>query len=76
MALGHIRYYGVCNFGTDDMAWFKAAGGNSVSNQLPYNLLWRSIEHGILPDCQARSQSVLCYSSLQQGLLSVRSEAN
>lgn len=52
------------------MAWFTEAGGRSVSNQLPYNVLWRTIERGILPDCQARGHSVLCYSSLQQGLLS------
>ena len=56
--------------GTDDMEWFSAAGGRGVSNQLPYNLLWRSIESGILPACRARQHGVLCYSPLQQGLLS------
>ena len=52
------------------MEWFSAAGGRGVSNQLPYNLLWRSIESGILPACRARQHAVLCYSPLQQGLLS------
>ena len=51
------------------MEWFSAAGGRGVSNQLPYNLLWRSIESGILPDCRARQHGVLCYSPLQQALL-------
>ena len=41
-----------------------------MSNQLPYNLLWRAIEHGILPACESRGMAVLAYSPLQQGLLS------
>jgi aryl-alcohol dehydrogenase-like predicted oxidoreductase len=69
-AAGKIRHYGVCNFGTADMALFKEAGGNAVSNQLPYNLLWRSLEFGILRACQDADIGVLCYSALQQGLLS------
>jgi myo-inositol catabolism protein IolS len=68
-AVGQIRHYGVCNFGTEDLAGFAAAGGASTSNQLPYNLLWRSIEDGILPATHAAGQAVLTYSSLQQGLL-------
>jgi aryl-alcohol dehydrogenase-like predicted oxidoreductase len=67
---GKIRHYGVCNFGTTDMALFKEAGGNAVSNQVPYSLLWRSIEFGILPACKQADMGVLCYSALQQGLLS------
>ena len=49
------------------MALDKAGGGGAVSNQLPYNLLWRAIEVGILPACEARG---MAYSPLQQGLLS------
>ena len=71
-AAGKIKYYGLCNFGTADMAAFKAAGGQPVSNQLPYNLLWRSIECGILQACQAGNLGVLCYSPLQQALLTGR----
>ena len=55
-----IRYYGFCNFGSTDMARLAAAGqamaaggsasaAHPVSNQLPYNLLWRAIEYGALP---------------------------
>eukprot|EP01050_Picozoa_sp_SAG11_P025563 SAG11_NODE_5812_length_1458_cov_3.442973_2_plen_119_part_00 len=77
VAAGKLRHYGLCNFGTDDMAVpqrssgprppscctarpppnpgaaqvFLAAGGKPVTNQLPYNLLWRAIESGVLPDC-------------------------
>ncbi|MDC0510993.1 aldo/keto reductase, partial [bacterium] len=60
-AAGKVRHWGYCNFGTADMAAF---GAGAVSNQLPYNLLWRSIEDGILPHCRKHDIAVLCYSSL------------
>lgn len=69
VSAGKIRHYGWCNFGLDDMAAFKAAGGRAVTNQLPYNLLWRAIEQGILPACLDGSIGVLCYSPLAQALL-------
>ena len=40
-----------------------------MTNQLPYNLLWRSIEHRIVPCCVESGMGILCYSPLQQGLL-------
>ena len=69
---GKIRYYGVCNFGTEDLAALAAAAreagaGPPATNQLPYNPLWRQIEHGIQ---SASDLPLLCYSPLQQGLLS------
>jgi len=51
------------------MAAFRAAGGAPVTNQLPYNLLWRSIEPRIVPCCIEGGMGILCYSPLQQGLL-------
>ena len=54
---------------TEDLAAFTAAGGKPVSNQLPYNLLFRTIESGILPACIDKNTGVLTYSSLQQALL-------
>lgn len=70
---GRIRYWGVCNFGTEDMATLKAAGGGSaVSNQLPYSPVWRSIEHGVQRGCGENQLAILCYSPLMQGLLSGR----
>jgi aryl-alcohol dehydrogenase-like predicted oxidoreductase len=38
-------------------------------NQLPYSLLWRAIEHEIVPICTALDVGVVCYSPLAQGLL-------
>ncbi|XP_055328181.1 uncharacterized oxidoreductase YccK-like [Paramacrobiotus metropolitanus] len=66
---GRIRYYGHCNFGVENMNEFEAAGGRAVSSQLAYNLLWRPIEHEILPKVKQLNMSVLAYSPLQQGLL-------
>lgn len=51
------------------MECFAVTGAHPVSNQLPYNLLWRAIEHGTLPTCRALGLGVLCYSPLQQGIL-------
>ena len=45
------------------------AGAGYVSNQLPYNCLWRAVEAATLPACAQRGIGVLCYSPLQQGLL-------
>lgn len=66
---GKIRYYGLCNFGTSDIDEFVKAGGQAVTNQLPYNLLWRSVEERIIPHSTAKRMGILCYSPLQQGLL-------
>ncbi|XP_023930827.1 angiopoietin-1-like, partial [Lingula anatina] len=68
-AKGRIRYYGVCNFGPNDLRGFLEAGGQPISNQVCYNLLWRSIEEELLPLCQEKGISLLPYSPLQQGLL-------
>lgn len=35
-------------------------------------MLWRAIEHSILPECQQHEISILAYSPLQQGLLTGR----
>lgn len=66
---GKVRVIGVSNFGVGyigealEVARFE-------SNQLPYSLLWRAIEHEILPMCVENDISILTYSSLFQGLLS------
>lgn len=70
-----IRYYGVCNFGTTDLQRFLDAGGKPVTNQLPYNVVYRAIEYGVGPMCEKHGISVMCYSALQQGLLSGRVSA-
>ncbi|CAG5119759.1 unnamed protein product, partial [Candidula unifasciata] len=68
-AVGKIRYYGLSNFGPKNIRDFLDAGGKPVVNQIGYNLLWRSPELGIIPECIKNGISVLAYSPLQQGLL-------
>jgi myo-inositol catabolism protein IolS len=68
---GKIRHIGVSNFGRDDLsAWMRAGG--AVSNQIGYNILFRAIEHEILPECQRHDVGVFAYMPLMQGLLSGR----
>ncbi|GAU90130.1 hypothetical protein RvY_02594 [Ramazzottius varieornatus] len=66
---GRILHYGYCNFGVENMKAFQLAGGKPVTTQMPYNLLWRAIEHSTLPLIRENNLSVLAYSALQQGLL-------
>jgi len=65
---GKIRCWGVSNFGPHDLADALARGRPEV-NQLPYSLLWRAVEFGIMPVCARHEVSVVCYSPLAQGLL-------
>jgi aryl-alcohol dehydrogenase-like predicted oxidoreductase len=65
---GKVRYLGVSNFGTQDLdRWLPST--LTVSNQLGYNLLFRAIEHEIIPACQRNNLGVLAYMPLMQGLL-------
>jgi aryl-alcohol dehydrogenase-like predicted oxidoreductase len=65
---GKIRCFAVSNFGKADLGDLLAAGRAEV-NQLPYNLLWRAIEHEIQPICVEHDISITCYSPIAQGLL-------
>lgn len=65
---GKIRYPAACNLGVNDLQ-AALSMGPLVSNQLPYNLLWRAIEHEILPSCREHNVGVLAYSPLMHGLL-------
>lgn len=65
---GKIRAYGVSNFGKGDLTELLECG-TVCANQLPYNLLWRVIEHEVLPLCADNNIGVTCYSPLAQGLL-------
>lgn len=68
---GKIRAIGVSNFGPRDLAaWLEA--GEAVSNQLGYNLIFRAVEHEIVPTCRANGIGVLAYMPLMQGLLACR----
>ena len=68
-AEGKIRHYGVSNFGVGDLTGFLSHSTQVISNQLPYNLIWRAIEFEILPLCVEKNIPVLCYSPIMQGLL-------
>jgi len=65
---GKVRYWGVSNFGRQDLTDLLACGRPAV-NQVPYSLLWRIIEHEVRPLCIENGVSIICYSPLAQGLL-------
>ena len=68
---GQVRAIGVCNFGVRDLTDILECGA-IVTNQLPYNLLWRALEFAIKPQCVTNDVGIICYSPLQQGLLTGR----
>eukprot|EP00914_Ancora_sagittata_P022841 GHVO01045298.1.p1 GENE.GHVO01045298.1~~GHVO01045298.1.p1 ORF type:complete len:336 (+),score=29.19 GHVO01045298.1:81-1088(+) len=68
-SLGRIRHFAVCNFGPQNISDSVNADFIPVTNQLPYNLLWRSIEYDIIPKCAENNIGVMAYSPLQQGML-------
>ncbi|XP_052797122.1 1-deoxyxylulose-5-phosphate synthase YajO-like isoform X2 [Mya arenaria] len=70
VSLGRIRSFGFCNFGPKNLKMLIEKGVNPVSNQIGYNLLWRSPEREVIPICKEKDIAVLAYSPLQQGLLS------
>lgn len=64
---GKVRAIGVCNFGVKSIA--AAAGHTIVTNQLPYNLIWRQVEDEIVPASVKSGMSIWPYCPLAQGLL-------
>lgn len=68
---GKIRALGLSNFGVESLERVDALGltGQVAIHQLPYSLLWRAIEYGILQKTAAYGIGVICYSTLAQGLL-------
>lgn len=66
---GKIRAYGLSNFGPQDLDEALHCGYTVSSNQMAYNLLFRAVEHDVLPRCEREGISVLAYSPLMQGLL-------
>lgn len=70
-ASGKVRAIGVSNFGIRDLGDLLDVG-HCETNQLNYGLLWRVVEHEILPLCSQRDVGLICYSPLAQGLLTGR----
>lgn len=66
---GKLRYWGVSNLDTDDMAELRGVtnGTNCVSNQVLYHLGSRGIEWDLLADCAEHKVMVMAYSPLGQG---------
>ncbi len=71
---GKIRHIGVCNAGVGDLGDFSQPEP-PVTDQLPYNLLWRAIEHEILPCCLDNDIGILVYSPLMHGMLAGKYES-
>lgn len=65
---GKIRFIGVSNMGIADLTQVLRLH-KPLTNQLPYNLLWRMIEAEILPKCIQDDVGVLVYSPLMHGIL-------
>ena len=67
---GKIRYWGVSNFDTHEMAQLaEAAGDACATDQVLYNLSRRGPEHDLLPWLASRAMPVMAYSPVEQGRL-------
>ncbi len=66
---GQIRRWGVSNFAVSDMEdLFRVPGGNAcATNQVPYNLADRRIEHGLTAWCDSHAIPIMAYSPLGRG---------
>jgi len=65
---GKVREIGISNFGPYELEHTDGIE-HCISNQLPYNLLFRAIEYEILPAVKKRNMGLLAYSTLMHGLL-------
>ena len=63
---GKIRAWGVSNFKTSQLEklFQIPQGDRCATNQVPYNLGDRSVEHDVLPWCEQRGVPVMAYSPL------------
>ncbi|MDR2787914.1 MAG: aldo/keto reductase [Candidatus Accumulibacter sp.] len=70
-AQGKIRYWGVSNLDSGDMAELCALpeGPRVAANQVLYNLSRRGIEWELLPWCEKRGIPVMAYSPIEQARL-------
>jgi aryl-alcohol dehydrogenase-like predicted oxidoreductase len=65
---GKVRAAGVCNYNVQQVEEALQTIA-LVSNQVPYSLINRGIEHNVLPQAIERGLSIIPYSPLQRGLL-------
>ena len=71
---GKILYWGVSRWSQQQMGEAVRLCGQlhsplPISNQVPYNILYRECEAGILPACEELGIGVLAYAPLAQGVL-------
>lgn len=66
---GKIREFGVSNFSAAQTAEMLEKGVSPVSNQLKFSFLSRETQAEDIPFCQKNNIGVICYSPLEQGLL-------
>ena len=71
VAAGKIRAWGVSNFDTDDLERARAIAGEGriACNQVLYHLGERTIEHGVIPWCEAHQVAVVAYSPFGCGVV-------
>jgi diketogulonate reductase-like aldo/keto reductase len=64
-----IRYWGVSNFGIDDVEVLEdlAGDGDVTTDQVLYNLTRRGIEYDLMPWCRQRNIPIMAYSPIEQG---------
>ncbi len=76
-AAGKIRYWGVSNFDTGEMAGLSKlpAGGACATNQVLYYPDTRGIEFDLLPWCTQHRMPIMAYSPVGQGGRLLRSPA-
>lgn len=74
---GKIRYWGVSNFGIDDMKELidLPAGAGVATDQVLYNLRRRGIEVDLLPWCRRHRMPIMAYSPIDEGRLLRRRRA-
>jgi aryl-alcohol dehydrogenase-like predicted oxidoreductase len=72
---GKIRAIGVSNFSRTQLEE-AAQYGRIDSLQPPYSLFWRQVETDAMPYCIENNISILAYSSLAQGILTGKFDAN
>jgi diketogulonate reductase-like aldo/keto reductase len=72
---GQVKYIGVSNFSVKELEEARAAMTRHpiVSNQVIYNLKRRGIEKNLLPYCQQNHITVIAYTPLANGSLTVPS---
>lgn len=68
---GKVRYAGVCNY-TEGQVAEADKYVNIVSDQVPYSMVKRDIEHTLIPYAIVNNKAIIAYSPLERGLLTGR----